>query len=138
MAALPRKTSPIQALGEGQVDMYLDFPPNGSSDPESFNGDPFITGIVHSATGKYTVTIDAGFRPKAFIGMASFSVEDNANPGLCDLSAVTASITAGSATTILIWTRRAGVAVDIAANAASIVKCQLRFKTYPKTDTTGL
>jgi hypothetical protein len=138
MTTLPARKSPIEAFGEGQVDVYFSFPPNGASDPASFGGSPIIKSIVHTATGKYTVTLDKAFRPKALIGLSCVYAFDNANPGICDLGLGAVTITAGSDTTVILYTQVGAAIADIAANAASLVKGQLRFKQYPKTDATGL
>jgi hypothetical protein len=113
------------------------FAPNGASSPTSFGG-PFVTGVTRNAAGLLTITL-VGFVPKSILEASIYGFDNaNADDTMCTIGATT--ITAATKTvTVKVGTRTAaGVAKDIAANAASIVKLALVFKTFPGNDATGL
>jgi hypothetical protein len=99
-----------------RVELYGSFETNGSSNPIAIKG--FGYTVVHSATGKYTVTLSDSYADVEF-------AEAHLQMHTPDGSVATVGDISVSGRTIVIETLTDGSAADIAANANNRVNFRL-------------
>lgn len=127
---------PVDCYGKGIRELDISFAPAGTGAPTSVQG-PYVSTIVRTSQGLYTVTFETNFQPVAFLGGSVYGF-DNGNAvartqkfGLCVISAP-------SAVTLQIYNLDDALAVqDIAAHANSTIRACARFKVSPVKDATG-
>jgi hypothetical protein len=128
-------------FGLNQIEVFCGFAPAGAGALTGVLGqgaDKFMTSIARTGVGTITITFNTAFRYKDLLGLSAEYIHDAANPGLSDLKLGAYTKVAGTANTLVMYTVRGGALVDIAANAASLVRFTLRFKNTPVSDLTGL
>ena len=134
------QTSLLSAAGVGHRFTNIWFAPNGAAQPVSFGG-AYVDSVARTGVGTYLVTL-TGFSPKALVGAQAYAF-DNAAPTDRDSRVGLVTITPSTKTvTLVVYTQSAvgaGVALlDIAANAASVVKIGLVWKVFSGRDGSGL
>lgn len=114
-------------LGKRIVNIEGSFDTNGASNPVAPKGQGFRkVGIVHAATGQYTVTMDDPYLDLNAWG-ADLQV-NAASPNWAQVGPVTNLGTASPVVVTIFTINSAGTAVDVAAGANSRVAFFLTFR----------